>query len=163
MKKAGNVEGIFRLPGNMRIVNEMVHELNKGKDPLSNAGVHDLASLLKLWFRDLPDPTIPVSMLGALSDTYEKKNYFEFIATLPPAHYNVLKYLIGFLQQLSTCEAQTKMNAKNYAIVFAPNIVQPKDITEPFQVSRYSDIAIEFMLTLIEKWDTSDIYPLNID
>lgn len=163
LKKAGNVEGIFRLPGNMRIVNEMVHELNKGKDPLSNAGVHDLASLLKLWFRDLPDPTIPVSMLGALSDTYEKKNYFEFIATLPPAHYNVLKYLIGFLQQLSTCEAQTKMNAKNYAIVFAPNIVQPKDITEPFQVSRYSDIAIEFMLTLIEKWDTSDIYPLNID
>lgn len=163
LKKAGNVEGIFRLPGNMRIVNEMVHEFNKGNNPLENAGVHDLASLLKLWFRDLPDPTIPVSMLGSLSDTYEKKNYFDFIATLPPAHYNVLKYLIGFLQEMSKFEAQTKMNAKNYAIVFAPNIVQPKDITEPFQVSRYSDIAIEFMLTLIEKWDTSDIYPLNID
>lgn len=163
LKKAGNVEGIFRLPGNMRIVNEMVNELNRGKDPLDKANVHDLASLLKLWFRDLSDPTIPVSMLGALSDTYEKKTYFEFIATLPPAHYNVLKYLIGFLQELSTHQEQTKMNSKNYAIVFAPNIVQPKDITEPFQVSRYSDIAIDFMLTLIEKWDTSDIYPLNLE
>ena len=163
LKNSENTEGIFRLPGNMRVVNEMVQQLNAGQDPLPNANVHDLASLLKLWFRSLPDPTIPLSMLDDLPKTYETKDYFGFIATLPPAHYNVLKYLIGFLQQISKAVEKTKMNSKNYAIVFAPNIIQPRMVTDPSQVSRYSDIAIEFMLNLIEKWDTSDIYPLNLE
>ncbi|KAH0785046.1 RhoGAP domain containing protein [Histomonas meleagridis] len=163
-KGAETVTGIFRLPGNMKLVQQMVQEIDKGNDPIPNSEIYDLLSLFKLWFRDLPNPTVPVESLPYLKNAYEDRNYLDFVVQyLPVAHLNLLGYLIGFLQKLSKAEETTKMGSKNLAIVFAPNIVQPQvDLKEPQQIKEYSDIAVGFLQFLIENWDCSQYYPLKL-
>ena len=41
---------------------------------------------------------------------------------LPKEHYNLLKYLSGFLVSVTNHEKQNKMTAMSLAIVFGPNI-----------------------------------------
>ena len=69
--------------------------------------------------------------------------------------------MIGFLQELVKTENETKMTAKNFAIVFGPNIIQSFDINEQSMVKKFSDVSIDFMTTLIETWDTSEMYPMR--
>ncbi|KAH0793140.1 RhoGAP domain containing protein [Histomonas meleagridis] len=163
-KGAERITGIFRLPGNMKLVQQMVQDIDKGNDPIPNSEIFDLLSLFKLWFRDLSNPTVPVEALPYLKNAHEDGNYLDFVVQhLPPAHLNLLGYLIGFLQRLAKAEEETKMGPKNLAIVFSPNIVQPQvDFNEPAQVKEYSDIAIGFLQFLIENWDVSQYYPLKL-
>lgn len=160
-KGAEHVEGIFRLPGNMKLVEETADHLNKGENTLDHLGVHDLASLLKKWVRELPDPLVNLASVGLLETAFEQKTYLEFTEGLPKTHQLTLKYLIGFLQHLVKSQNETKMTPKNFAIVFGPNIVQLRDATEPGVIKQYSDIGIEYLTTLIEQWDTSEMYPLD--
>lgn len=162
-KGAENTEGIFRLPGNMKLVQEMIVRIGKGEDPLQEAKLHDVLSLFKQWFRDLPNPTCPVESLPYLKTAHETQTYLDFVSNhIPPAHLNLLGYLIGFLQRLVKSAEITKMNSKNMAIVFAPNIVQPSvDINEPTQIKEYSEISISFLKFLIDNWDVSNFYPLK--
>ena len=164
-KNANQVEGIFRLPGNLKKIDEIADELNQGRDSLSSASVHDLASLMKKWFRDLPDPVVNLGKVELLENAFEdpEKPYIDFANSLPNSHRLTLMYLIGFLQKLCKSQDVTKMTSKNFAIVFGPNIIQIRDSNEPSKIKKFSDIAIEFVSTLIESWDTSQIYPLNME
>ena len=160
---AANTEGIFRLPGNLKKVDEMAKGTNNGKDMISGAPLNDIASLFKKWFRDLPNPVVPIDRVPDVFNLYEDgtKDYIGFCNTLPRPHKMVLMYLVGFLQELVKSESKTLMTAKNYAIVFGPNIIQMNDVTEQSQSKKLSDIAIDFLQTLIETWDTSEIYPMK--
>ncbi|KAH0792449.1 RhoGAP domain containing protein [Histomonas meleagridis] len=161
-KNPGEMEGIFRLPGSIKNVEQMAEDYGKGICNFENAKLFDMLSLFKMWFRIIPDPTCPVDSLPYLKTAHENKDYIGFVTKhLPPAHLNLLGYLIGFLQKLVQFEAVTKMGPKNMAIVFAPNIVQPStDFSEPGQIKEYSDISITFVTYLIENWDTKQFYPL---
>jgi hypothetical protein len=159
-KGCETVEGIFRLPGNMKTVDQLALSANQGRNPFSRANIHDLASLLKKWFRDLPDPTVPIDAVLGLRGAYEDKGYIEFIQWLPKAHTHTLMFLIGFLHRLSAAEPVTKMGPKNLAICFGPNIVKTRDNSDPDTIKLLAEIAIEFLTTLIEKWDCSEIYPM---
>jgi hypothetical protein len=52
------------------------------------------------------------------------------------------------------------MGEANLAMVFAPNIVDMSETTNPMQVARVSETSKEFLLALINDWDVSEIYPL---
>jgi hypothetical protein len=159
-KGCEQLEGIFRLPGNLKRVDQIAQDVNKGKDALQIADLHDLASLYKKWFRDLPDPVVNIESLQNLVIAYETKTYLQFVDTLPGAHRYVLYYLVGFFQRLVKAEPITMMGPKNFAICFAPNIVQIKQVDEP-TVKRFTDIGIELLVTLIADLDTSSIYPVR--
>jgi len=160
---AEKTEGIFRLSGNLKRVEEMAAGINDGKDCISAAPLHDIASLFKKWFRDLPDPVVPVNRVVDLLNISEDENrdYIGFACSLPKPHKMILMYLVGFLQQLVKSSSVTKMDSKNMGIVFGPNIVQTSDITEPNQAKKFSTIAIDFLKHLIDNWETSEIYPLK--
>jgi hypothetical protein len=159
-KGCEQAEGLFRLPGNLKRVEEMAEATNKGRDAISPAPMNDIASLFKKWFRDLPDPVVCKECLPRLRDAYDDKSYIQFVSYLPRAHMLTFMYLIGFLQRLVRAQAVTLMTAKNLAIVFGPNVVQTDETTEA-EMKRFAEIAIELIITLIEQWDTSYIYPLN--
>ncbi|EAX84836.1 RhoGAP domain containing protein [Trichomonas vaginalis G3] len=160
---AAKTEGIFRLPGSLKKVDEMALGTNDGKDMISKADLHDIASLFKKWFRDIPNPVVPIDRVNDLMNVFDdgKQEYIQFSESLPRPHKMVLKYLIGFLQELTRSEEYTKMTAKNLAIVFGPNIVQSHDVTSQDMVRKFTDVAIDFMVFLIENWDTSEIYPMR--
>jgi len=162
-KGAERVDGIFRHPGNMRVVGEMKQDIEQGNDPIPNAQIHDLLSLFKSFFRDLPNPLVPVNVLPYLKNASEDHCYIKFVQEhLPPAHLTLLGYLVGFLARLAKSAKYTRMTANNIAIVFAPNIVQPEfDYNEPTQVKQFQNISIDFVQFLIENWDVQKYYPLS--
>uniref|UniRef100_A0A8C0HCT0 Rho GTPase activating protein 22 n=1 Tax=Chelonoidis abingdonii TaxID=106734 RepID=A0A8C0HCT0_CHEAB len=54
-------EGLFRMPGQANLVKDLQDSFDCGEKPLfdSNTDVHTVASLLKLYLRELPEPVIP--------------------------------------------------------------------------------------------------------
>jgi hypothetical protein len=157
-KGAEHMEGLFRLPGNLKKVDQVANDVNKGKDTIPGIDLHDTASLFKKWLRDLPEPVVNRDTLPNLVLAFETKAYVPFAQSLPSAHRNVLMFLVGFLQRLVKSETVMKMGPKNYAICFAPNIVQIEE-DDDATVKKFTEIAIEFLITLITDWDTSSIYP----
>jgi hypothetical protein len=154
-------EGPFRLPGSAMKVAQMQESINEGGNPLPIAEFNEVASLFKSWFRSLPQPIVDKETVRTLKTAFEMKAYIMFVADLPPAHGFVLKFLIGFLQRLLPAESVTRMTAKNYAICFAPNIVDTESATDTNQAAFLCDMAIEFMCELMDTWDTRDIYPMR--
>jgi len=156
-KGATKHEGIFRLPGNMRRVDEMVIAANNGDDVLGDAPLDDIASLMKRWFRDFADPIVPYSLIDNLMDASASNRFVEFAAGLPSINSLTLAYLIGFLQEMSKYESETRMGVSNLAMVFGPNVVQTQDD----RVSKaIIDVGKSFLTELINKWDVSLLYPL---
>ncbi|XP_028734201.1 rho GTPase-activating protein 22 isoform X7 [Peromyscus leucopus] len=54
-------EGLFRMPGQANLVRDLQDSFDCGEKPLfdSTTDVHTVASLLKLYLRELPEPVIP--------------------------------------------------------------------------------------------------------
>jgi hypothetical protein len=156
---AENIEGIFRLSGNGRVIAEMKEKINQGELPLGEGTINDIATVFKQWFGSLDDPIVHRDFLPRFRTAFETKDYMAFVAELPQVHQLTLKYLIGFLQRMKRAEAQTKMTENNLAIVFGPNLIDLEGIKEPLEISEASQMAQDFIGFLIRTWDTSDIYP----
>jgi hypothetical protein len=155
-------EGVFRLAGRLARVDEVAELINMGEVALDGLSIDDLASLMKLWFRKLPEKLLTEKeavqlCLGAM----RTKDYVAFVASLPRLHQSVLMYLIGVLQRFVKAQETTKMTARNLAICFAPNIVQLSATFDPFAMQKQNDIIVDLIVALVEKLDTSAIYPLK--
>ncbi|KAK8866447.1 Rho GTPase activating protein 39 [Tritrichomonas musculus] len=177
-KNAFNTEGVFRLPGSMKEVERLSKIENLTEDDLKNARLHDLASLLKKWIRDLSEPIIPYQYSGQeLYNAFVQGRIIEYVSSFPRLHALTLAYLIGFLQEMALHEDKTKMGPGNLAIVFAPNIIrQPEKKDDGKQngmsfelISMLSaqkdnfNTSHEIIERLIVEWDVSNVYPLADD
>jgi hypothetical protein len=152
-------EGVFRLPGNMKTVNGMQRVVGEQPQVLDKAEIHDLGSLLKAWFSNLPQPIVHADVVPRLKTAHEDHTFIEFANGLPDLEKLTLKYLVGFLRRMACAEAVTKMGAPNLAMVFAPNVVDIAGGSDVMQVAKTSDIAKEFLIALINDWDVTDVYP----
>jgi hypothetical protein len=157
VKGAERSEGLFRLSGNAARVQEIVAAINRGADlttTLARVELNDLTQLFKSWFTALPERIIFGRYTEELMTVYETtKDYRGFIAKLPPAHANILKFLSEFLKRLAVFEPATKMSIKNYAIIFAAAIVAPGPPTDQFAAVRNTVVSQEFLLFVLRDWD----------
>ncbi|GCB70598.1 hypothetical protein scyTo_0010815 [Scyliorhinus torazame] len=130
-------EGLFRLPGQANLVKELQEAFDCGEKPLfdSNTDVHTVASLLKLYLRELPEPVIPyakydefLSCAKLFTKEQESgmKELVKQMKTLPPVNFNLLKYICRFLDEVQSYSDVNKMSVQNLGTVFGPNILRPK-------------------------------------
>jgi hypothetical protein len=161
-KGAEKAEGIFRISGNGRVVKELEAEVEEGHlAVLEGAALHDLGSLFESWFASLPELIVNDDLAKDLQVVMgTTRDVVSFTEKLPRAYAITLQFLIGFLKRLTAAEPETKMTARNYGIVFGPNIVAMGDVTDAL-ASHASKTASEFVAQLIEDWDTSAVYPLS--
>ncbi|XP_010897526.1 rho GTPase-activating protein 22 isoform X3 [Esox lucius] len=154
-------EGLFRMPGQTNHVRELQDAFDCGDKPLfdSNTDVHTVASLLKLYLRELPEPVVPY------------KNYTDFLVTaqllakdqeegiqelarqvkaLPQVNYNLLRYICRFLDEVQSHASQNKMSVQNLATVFGPNILRPK-LEDPQTMMEGSSQVQHLMMVLISE------------
>lgn len=140
-------EGIFRVPGDGEQVGEMKLRIDKGYYTLE--GVDDpnvLASLLKLWLRELLDPLVPDEMcvflrilpvrtcvltpVGRYNDcithAHDPEACVAVVSRLPTINRRVVLFIVSFLQIFldERISKITKMTSANLALVMAPNLLR---------------------------------------
>ncbi|XP_077504253.1 LOW QUALITY PROTEIN: protein FAM13A [Amblyomma americanum] len=126
-------EGLFRVSGNARLVEKLRWSFDQSGDaPLEAEGdVAAAAALLKLLFRELPEPLVPMELhqafLNAIQATVHDKEECTrrlkyLVEQLPPSNFAVLKYLCHFLSRVALLEEHTRMTPSALGIVFGPNI-----------------------------------------
>uniref|UniRef100_A0A2K6KAK8 Rho GTPase activating protein 24 n=1 Tax=Rhinopithecus bieti TaxID=61621 RepID=A0A2K6KAK8_RHIBE len=127
-------EGLFRLPGQANLVKELQDAFDCGEKPSfdSNTDVHTVASLLKLYLRELPEPVIP----------YGKYEDFFFR----------LEFLCVFLDEVQSYSGVNKMSVQNLATVFGPNILRPK-VEDPLTIMEGTVVVQQLMSMMISKHD----------
>lgn len=93
-------QGIFRLPGNMDMLDTMIWDIEHGKPYLEGKTVHDVASLFKRWYRDLPGSVLGKHEVDELMRASSDDAMMELACRLPMMQKFCLMYLIGFLKEM---------------------------------------------------------------
>ncbi|XP_006157461.1 rho GTPase-activating protein 19 [Tupaia chinensis] len=145
------VEGLFRVPGNSVRQQILRDALNNGTDiDLESGEFHsnDVATLLKMFLGELPEPLLTHKHFhahlkiadlmqfddkGNKTSTPDKQRQIEALQLLflilPPPNRNLLKLLLDLLYQTAKKQDKNKMSAYNLALMFAPHVLWPKNVT----------------------------------
>ncbi|CAG9798189.1 unnamed protein product [Chironomus riparius] len=138
IEQFGIVDGVYRLSG----ITSNIQKLRRAFDeeripdltqPDIKQDIHAVTSLLKMYFRELPNPLCTyqlydnfVEAIQARSDGEDLrlKMVKQTVRKLPPPHYRTLKYLACHLCRIAKHSAKTGMTERNIAIVWAPNLLR---------------------------------------
>lgn len=134
--KALDTEGIFRLSGSQVQIDRYRDQFNSGVqvDLTSEPDHHTVSGLLKLFFREMPEPLLTFELYESFiaaqaeRDSIKRIRYVRHLLTLlPVANRATLKYLMVFLSRVEKHSAVNKMAMHNLATVFGPNLLSLKD------------------------------------
>ncbi|KAM3508579.1 hypothetical protein MY10362_001095 [Beauveria mimosiformis] len=139
-----NEEGIFRLSGSNTVIKQIRERFNHESDinlitDENYYDIHAVASLLKLYLRELPSTILTRDLHLDFLNTTEITDRDEKIAVmanlvqrLPEANLTLLKYLISFLIRIINNSAVNKMTVRNVGIVFSPTLNIPAPVFATF-------------------------------
>ncbi|KAJ7987656.1 hypothetical protein DPEC_G00328740 [Dallia pectoralis] len=156
-------EGLFRMPGQANLVKDLQEAFDCGDKPLfdSNTDVHTVASLLKLYLRELPEPVVPFSkyddfltcaQLLAKDAEEGVQELGKHVSNLPTDNCNLLKYICMFLDEVQSHANKNKMSVQNLATVFGPNILRPK-MEDPVTIMEGTSLVQSLMTVLISEYN----------
>ncbi|KAG6002414.1 hypothetical protein E4U21_003119 [Claviceps maximensis] len=143
-KEATAEEGIFRVSGSNVVIKQLRERFNMESDvnlitDEQYYDIHAVASLLKLYLRELPTTILTKDLhldflsTNEIQDRQEKiAKLAELAQLLPLANATLLKYLIAFLLRIINNSAVNKMNARNVGIVFSPTLNIPAQVFAMF-------------------------------
>ncbi|KAK9978096.1 hypothetical protein ABG768_019864 [Culter alburnus] len=122
--------GLFRVSGSVKRCLELRKSFDHGDFPEFDTGdIPTLASLLKLFLRELPGGLIPEPHMTNLLKVFRESKQEELnqavrmiLNSLPEEHFNVLCYLMFFLSRVAAESQLNLMTSKNLATVFGPTI-----------------------------------------
>lgn len=140
-------EGIFRITPENSQEEHVREQLNRGVVP-DDIDVHCLASLIKAWFRELPEGVLdslsPEQVLHCNTD----EQCVELVKLLPSTQVALLSWVVELMADVVEEEDSNKMNARNIAMVFAPNMTQMSD---PLTALMHAVQVMNLLKTLVLK------------
>ncbi|XP_055060477.2 protein FAM13A isoform X2 [Misgurnus anguillicaudatus] len=153
-------EGIFRVNGSVRTVETLRQRFDAGEevDLHQEVDTFAVASLLKLFLRDLPEGLIHPSIHNPLIQLSQEcseddfcRDVGELLCKLPEIHYSLLQYLCHFLSRVEQEHAHNRMTATNLATVFGPNVFH---VSSGFDGIQEQNICNNIMSKLIQNCNT---------
>uniref|UniRef100_A0A674AV63 Myosin IXAb n=1 Tax=Salmo trutta TaxID=8032 RepID=A0A674AV63_SALTR len=132
-------EGIFRKSGSTNKIKELRQGLDTDVSSmnLDDYNIHVIASVLKQWLRDLPNPLMTFELyeefLRAMGKREVIRGVYSVIDQLSRTHLSTLERLIFHLVRITLQEDTNRMSANALAIVFAPCILRCPDTIDPLQ------------------------------
>ncbi|XP_047122384.1 rho GTPase-activating protein 45 isoform X1 [Hydra vulgaris] len=149
-----SVKGIYRVSGVKSKVEKLCQQFESGGDlvDLSNTPPHFVASVLKLYLRQLPEPLLTFKMyplfiklakesmnlklspsdIDKMTEAecaqYEEiiSQLHEIVKQLPSANYFTVEKLIRHLKRVADRSDDNQMGAANLSIVFGPTLLRPE-------------------------------------
>uniref|UniRef100_A0A2R9AQU9 Rho GTPase activating protein 21 n=1 Tax=Pan paniscus TaxID=9597 RepID=A0A2R9AQU9_PANPA len=135
---------IYRAPGNNAAISSMQEELNKGMADIDIQD--DKCSLLKSFFRKLPEPLFTNDKYADFIEANRKEDPLDRLKTLkrlihdlPEHHYETLKFLSAHLKTVAENSEKNKMEPRNLAIVFGPTLVRTSEDNITHMVTHMPD------------------------
>ncbi|CAH1997080.1 unnamed protein product [Acanthoscelides obtectus] len=148
IERNGIVDGIYRLSGVTSNIQKLRNAFDEDRIPNLYTedvlqDVHSVASLLKMYFRELPNPLCTYQLYQSFvnavqgcsggvrnSETDHERllKMRETVQKLPPPHYRTLEYLMRHLAKVAKHGASTGMTTRNVAIVWAPNLLRCEEL-----------------------------------
>ncbi|XP_066934985.1 unconventional myosin-IXb-like isoform X1 [Clytia hemisphaerica] len=155
--------GIYRKPGPQAAINNLKSVLTSTEAEeliLEDEKPHTLASILKLFFRQLPQPIIPFNYYDDFirsTDLENKKEIhstlYELIQHLPKENKLLLERLIVHLGRVTSLVEHNKMSPNALAIVWAPCLLRASEDADPLESlaqlpkqTKCVEILIEFQV-----------------
>jgi hypothetical protein len=143
-------EGIFRLAGEVSSIAKCKAALNnKTFVPQAEDDVNAVATLIKVYFRELPEPLmqrIPVHIL--LSHADDRAEVLAAFNALPPGHIGLFTWLLDLLVMTTAHSKINKMTPQNLAICVAPNLYDGSS-NDPMEGLVLSQKCVMFVITLL--------------
>ncbi|XP_014667813.1 PREDICTED: ralA-binding protein 1-A-like [Priapulus caudatus] len=123
-------EGIYRQPGTKSKVETLKKCYNKGLCPkLTDYDSNTVASLLKQYLREIPEPIIASDLTNRLEEACARKNeeqklgaVMQILQELPLHNRLLLSWIIKHMVHVIEKEAANKMSLQNVSIVLSPTL-----------------------------------------
>eukprot|EP01134_Creolimax_fragrantissima_P005409 CFRG5409T1 len=138
LEKEGVCEGIFRLSGMSSEIASYKDRLDRGINVgfESEENPHNIAGLVKLYLRELPEPLMTWDMYEPFivpQQYYDADRRIDFyrglVSCLPEINRSLLCRLCKFFNEIAKHAELTKMHFENLATVLGPNIFKRKEET----------------------------------
>ncbi|XP_052798949.1 uncharacterized protein LOC128230579 isoform X2 [Mya arenaria] len=128
--------GIYRVSG----VTSDIQHCKKlfDKNPIAasafaeDADIHTVTGVLKLYFRELPEPLFTETHYKSFIQTSQLQNadakercMLELLHGLPDANYYTIVYMMEHLVRIANQSVQNKMSVSNLATIFGPTLMHP--------------------------------------
>ncbi|XP_007572394.1 GEM-interacting protein isoform X1 [Poecilia formosa] len=169
--RALSVQGVYRVSGSKPRIQKLCQTFETQKDQvdLSEHSPHDITSILKHFFKELPEPLLTFDLynefigLGKIiqhlseKETSPEPNEIldiihklqKLLKKLPSHYYSTLQYLISHLQRVSE-NYDNKMSPSNLGIVFGPTLLRPLVSTDMSMIAlletSYQSMLVEFLI-----------------
>ncbi|KAF8637522.1 hypothetical protein AX17_002766 [Amanita inopinata Kibby_2008] len=128
-------QGIYRISGTTSKVANLRQRLDKDLEsvdldsPEWSTDINNVASALKAWLRELPDPLLTSQLHQDFVEAAKIENerlrhirLHERVNELPDPNYATLKYFLGHLHRINQHADENQMSIQNLAIVFGPTL-----------------------------------------
>ncbi|XP_029913288.1 GEM-interacting protein isoform X2 [Myripristis murdjan] len=172
--RALSVQGVYRVSGSKPRIQKLCQafETQREQVDLSDLSPHDITSVLKHFFKELPEPLITfdlyndfIAMGKAIQHLNEKEhtaetaamtndnihNLRELLEKLPPNRYSTLKHMMCHLHRVSENYEENKMSPGNLGIVFGPTLLRPLLSVDMSMIAlletSYQAVLVEFLIT----------------
>ncbi|XP_017771123.1 PREDICTED: GTPase-activating protein CdGAPr isoform X2 [Nicrophorus vespilloides] len=162
----GIVDGIYRLSGVTSNIQKLRNAFDEDRIPNLYTedilqDIHSVASLLKMYFRELPNPLCTyqlyqsfvnavqgckTSIQNSETDHERLLKMRESVQKLPPPHYRTLEYLMRHLARVAKHGHSTGMTTRNVAIVWAPNLLRCAEL-EVGGVAALQGVGVQAVVT----------------
>eukprot|EP01101_Sappina_pedata_P004120 TRINITY_DN169_c0_g1_i2.p1 TRINITY_DN169_c0_g1~~TRINITY_DN169_c0_g1_i2.p1 ORF type:complete len:309 (+),score=124.82 TRINITY_DN169_c0_g1_i2:69-995(+) len=125
-------ERLFAVLGNLDSIHRLRKLFNACKEKkicLDLEPIEDIASLLKLWLRQLPEAIIPIQTSTSLLEVYKGEKtadlsaYKEALLQLPERHYESLRILLHMLHETWKCCDINHMDSSDLSHQFGPFLI----------------------------------------
>ncbi|XP_030574704.1 rho GTPase-activating protein 11A isoform X2 [Archocentrus centrarchus] len=145
-----DTEGLFRKSGSVVRLKALRAKLDAGEECLSSALACDVAGLVKQFFRELPEPVLPVELQEAFLKAQQLPNEDErtsatilLSCVLPDRNLSVLRHFLDFLYNVSKRSAENKMDSSNLSVILAPNLLHFGDGTEKINANTEKRLKLQ--------------------
>lgn len=131
-----DVDGIYRLSGNQAHIQKLRCQIEQYDNyDLDGWDVHVVTGALKLFFRELKEPLVPIAIGNSFRDAASnpdqggvnsrRKRFKELLLTMQkesPSNLATLKAMLVHLRHVVEHASQNRMQLSNLAIIFGPSM-----------------------------------------